>query len=72
MKVAQWSLTLFDPCKPIRLLGPWDSPGQNTGVCSYSLSPGDLLDPGIKPESPKLQADSAPSEPSGKPSSSAV
>ena len=29
--------------------------------------PGDLPDPGIKPTSPALQADSLPSEPSGKP-----
>ena len=29
------------------------------------LSPGDLLDPGIKPRSPELQADSLPSEPPG-------
>ena len=33
-------------------------------------SPGDLPNPGIKPESPTLQADSLPSEPPGKPSSS--
>jgi len=31
-------------------------------------SPGDLCNPGIKPRSPALQADSFPSEPSGKPS----
>ena len=30
-------------------------------------SPGDIPDPGIKHESPTLQADSSPSEPSGKP-----
>ena len=30
-------------------------------------SPGDLPDPGIKPTSPALQADSLPSEPPGKP-----
>ena len=30
-------------------------------------SPGDLADPGIEPWSPALQADSLPSEPSGKP-----
>ena len=30
-------------------------------------SPGDLLNPGIKPGSPALQADSLPSEPPGKP-----
>ena len=30
-------------------------------------SPGDLPDPGIKPRSPALQADSLPTEPPGKP-----
>ena len=30
-------------------------------------SPGDLLNPGIKPGSPALQADSLPSETAGKP-----
>ena len=30
-------------------------------------SPGDLTNPGIKPRSPALQADSLPSEPPGKP-----
>ena len=30
-------------------------------------SPGDLPDPGIKPRSPALQADTLPSEPPGKP-----
>ena len=30
-------------------------------------SPGDLPDPGIKPRSPTLQADSLPSEPRGSP-----
>ena len=30
-------------------------------------SPGDLPNPGIKPRSPALQADSLPSEPPGKP-----
>ena len=30
-------------------------------------SPGDLLDPGIKPRSPALQVDSLPSEPPGNP-----
>ena len=34
----------------------------------YSFpSPGDLPDPGIEPESLALQADSLPSEPTGKP-----
>ena len=50
------------------LLCPWNSPGKNTGVGSWLFpSPGDLPDPGIKPRSPALQADSLLSEPPGKP-----
>ena len=41
------------------LYSPWNSPGQNTGVGSLSL-PGDSPNPGIKPRSPALQADSLP------------
>ena len=39
---------------------------QNTGVGSCSLLQGNLLNPGIKPRSSTLQADSLPSEPPGK------
>ena len=47
---------------PARLLCPWNSPGQNTGVGSRSLLQG------IFPtRSLTLQADSLPSEPPGKP-----
>ena len=35
-------------------------------------SPGDLPDPGIKPGSPALQADSSPAEPQGKPKNTGV
>ena len=45
----------------------WSSPGQNTGVGSFFPSPADLPNPGIKPISPVLQADSSPTELSGKP-----
>ena len=46
---------------------PWDSPGKNTGVGGHSLLQGNLPNPGIKPGSPALQADSLPSEAPGKP-----
>ena len=44
-------------------VNPWtiqsmNSPGQNTGMGSLSLLQGDLLNPGIKPRYPTLQADS--------------
>ena len=48
------------------IYSPWNSPGKNTGVGSLSL-PADLPDPGIEPGSPALQADSLPTELSGKP-----
>ena len=53
--------------QPTRLLHPWDSPGKNAGVGSHALLQGNLPDPGIKPWSPAMQADSLPSEPPGKP-----
>ena len=43
---------------------PCDSPGKDAGVGCHTL--GDLPDPGIKPESPTLQADSLPSDLPGK------
>ena len=49
---------MSDSSWPHGLYKPWNSPGQNTGVGSLSLSPADHLDPGIEPESPALQADS--------------
>ena len=44
-----------------------DSPRKNTEVGLPRPPPGDLPNPGIEPKSPTLQADSLPSEPSGKP-----
>ena len=63
VKIAQLCPTLWDPMD-----SPWNSPGQNTGVGSLSLSPGDLPNPGIQPGSPALQEDSLPTELPGKPS----
>ena len=49
---------------PYGLYISWNSPDQNTGVgCPSFPSPGDLPNPGIKPRSPALQADSLPAEP---------
>ena len=53
--------------QPHVLYSPWNSPGQNTGVGSFSPHPGDLPNPGMEPRSPALQADSLPAEPKGKP-----
>ena len=63
VKVAQSCLTLCDPMD-------YTVHGilQNTGVGSLSLLQGmDLPNPGIKPRSPTLQADSLPAKPQGKP-----
>ena len=62
VKVAQLCLTL----QTNGLYHPWNSPGQNTGVGNPFPSPGDLPNLGIKPRSPKLQADSLPAEQQGK------
>ena len=64
--------------RPRELYSPWNSPGQNTAVGSCSLFqgifpfPGDLPNPGTEPKSPALQADSLPSESSGKPKKTGV
>ena len=71
-EVAQLCLTLCDPMDS-------SQPGSSLSV-EFSRqeywsglpfhSPGDLPNPGIKPGSPALQADSLPSEPPGKPMAS--
>ena len=53
--------------QPTKLLCPWNSPGQNTGVGRRSLLQGIFPTRGIKPRSPALQADSLLSELPGKP-----
>ena len=66
--VAQSCATLCKPMDyslPPRLLCPWglSKQGYQSGMpCPPS---GVLPDPGIKPRSPTLQADSLPSEPPG-------
>ena len=69
--VAQVCLTLCDPMD-CRLTGSF-SMGFSRQEYWSGLpfpSPGDLPDPGIKPVSPALQADSLPSEPQGRPKKS--
>ena len=51
--------------QPHGLYSPWNSPGQNTGVDSLSLSPEELPNTGIKPGSPALQMNSLSTELSG-------
>ena len=48
-KSQSYSLTL---CKPHELYSPWNSPAQNTGVESLSLTPGHLPKPGLNPGLP--------------------
>ena len=49
-----------------RILCPWQLSRQENWSGLPCLPPGDLSNPGIKPRSPALQADSLPSESSGK------
>ena len=58
-----------DSLRPHGLHGPWNSPGQNTGVGSLSLLQGIFPTQGL---SPTLQADSLPAEPPGKPKNTGV
>ena len=68
VKVTQSCPTLCDPVDC-----PLNSLGQNTGGKGKPFpSPGDLPNPGIKPRSPALQADSLPVEPQGKPKNTGV
>ena len=57
-------MLVIQPC-----LTGCSSPGSSIhGICQARIpSPGDLPDPGIKPKSPALQAESLLSEPQGKP-----
>ena len=76
--VTMWVLCSITQSSPT-LFGPMDcslpgssvlggSPGKNTGVgCPVAPPSGDLPNPGIETRSPTLQADSLPSELSGKP-----
>ena len=66
MKVKSLSpVRLFATPWTVAYQAPW-SMGFSRQECWSGLpflSPGDLPDPGIKPESPALQADALPSEP---------
>ena len=65
--VAQLCLTLCNPmnCSPQAPLSMEFSSQEYWSGLPFS-SPGDLPDPGIKPRSLTLEADSLPSEPPGK------
>ena len=70
LRESECCSTVSDSLWHHRLYSPWNSPGQtpgqiNTGVGSLSLLQGTLRNPGIKPRSPALQADSLPAEPQG-------
>ena len=72
--VVQSCPTLWDPinCSPTRLLCPWKFSRQEYWSGLPCSPPGDLPDPGIKPTSLILQADSLPSEPPGEPMNTGV
>ena len=68
VKVAQSCLTLCDPmdCTVHGIL--------QARILEWVAfpPPGDLPNPGMEPRSPKLQADSLPAEPPGKPQNTGV
>ena len=65
--VSESHSVMFDSLQPHGLYGPWNSPGQNTGVGSHSLLQWILPDLGIEPGSLALQVDSLPPESQGSP-----
>ena len=65
-------LVMFDSLGTHRRYSPWNSPGQNIGVGSFSLLQGNLPNSGIEPRPPTLQADSLPAQPQGKPKNTGV
>ena len=67
VRVVQLCLTLYNPMD-YTVHGILQATILEVG--SLSPSPGDLSNPGIKPRSPALQADSLPAEPQGKPKGS--
>ena len=67
-RVSESRSVVSDSLWPHGLYSPQNSPGQNTGVGSQLFpSPRDHPNPGIKPRSPTLQANSLPAELPGKP-----
>ena len=54
-------------CPAVCDYSPWNYPGQNTGVGSFSILQENLPNPGIEPRSPTLQVDSSLSGLPGKP-----
>ena len=59
---------MYDSLRSHGLYSPRNYPGQNTGMGSHWGS----SQPGIKPRSPTLQADSLPAEPQRKPKNTGV
>ena len=70
--VAQLCLTLCNPMESARLLGPWGVSRQEYWSGMPYPPPGNLPNPGIKPRSTTVQADSLLSEPPGKPKNTGV
>ena len=70
----QWGPTPCDcmDCSPPASSVHGDSPGKHTGSQLPCPSPGDLPNPGIKPQSPPLRVDSLPAESLGKPKNTAA
>ena len=63
---------MFDSLGAHGLYSPWNCPWPEYWTGPPFPSPGDLPNPGIKPRSPTLQADSLPAEPPGKPKNTGV
>ena len=72
MCCAVLSCSVVSNSLPARLLCPWGFSRQEYWSGLPCPPPGDLPNPGSKPRSPALQADSLPSEPPAKPKNTGV
>ena len=81
--MIQWMLAIWS-LVPLPFLNPdwtsgsswftyfWSLAWRILNITLLACSPGDLPNPGIKPRSPALQANSLPAEPQGKPNNAGV
>ena len=67
MKRNESGSVVSDSLWPHELYSPWNSPGQNTGVGSFSLCQGIFPTQGLNPGLLHCRWDSLPSEPPGRP-----
>ena len=72
MKENESHSVVSNSLRPHELYSPWNSPGQNTGVGSFSLLQGIFPTQGSNTGLPQCREDSLPAESQGKPKNTGV